>query len=212
MSELTEQGKGQQFHVEHVDYTVYEALEIKKFMEGTDHPQFSILRGKRNGKFVMEIPPVPEAADIQDLLETELPDELQSVHPTLQRRDIFVRFVPKLKEETKGGKEFETFGDALDYREGNEKKLYVRISEEGLKDMDGDNRIVNIAGIVVHEIAEIDYYLKTPNAPKDSKAVNSEGYQYTEDEEIANRRALRVIKRKFPQVEYKDIKYPSDKD
>ena len=201
----------QPFHVEHFNYTDKDAEEIKRFMEGDDYPSFSISRGPRDGKFVVEIPNIPEAEKFRDLMLLEVPDEIQSCHPLLKRRDIFVRFVSSL-EEQQDGKSIGTNCDILDARENGKVKYYIRVALSELQDLHGDDMVANLVGMIVHEIAETDYYLKSPDESEDPKdLLNKEGYSFTEDEEVANRRALRVLKRRYPNAKWVGLDYQIDK-
>lgn len=187
--------------------------DIKRFMEGGNYPKFSVKRGKRDGIFSMEVPPFPEASSVIELLQAELPEELQALDLRFKRMDIFVRFVPKLEVEKVGGEKVSVIANYMDVFDLNKRKLWIQLSTERFKEMPKDDRIVNIVAAVVHEIAEKDYYLKTPNAPKDSDLLlGTKQYAFTEDEEIANRRALRVLKRRYPNVNLGDVQYPIDKD
>lgn len=211
MEANTEGFSNQPFHVEFRDYTNSELLLIRKFMEEDTYPSFSIPRGSRDGKFVVEMPSVPEADDFKDLMLSEIPDEIQSCHPLLRRRDIFVRFVSDLREQ-QGVKSTGTGCDVLDVSENGKIKYYIRVGMSSLFDTHGDDLVANLAGKIVHEIAETDYYLKSQEGLEDSKALlGHKEYNFTEDEEVANRRALRVLKRKYPKTEWIGVHYPADK-
>jgi hypothetical protein len=211
MEPTTDNLPAQPYHTEYGNYTYEDAKQIKKFMEEDIFPSFSIPRGPRDGKFVVEIPGIPEAEKFKHLVLSEIPDEIQSCHPLLRRRDIFVRFVSSL-EEQRGGESIGTNADILDARENGKVKYYIRIAFSELQDLKGDNMVANLVGIIVHEIAETDYYLKSTDGLEDSKALlGTEGYGFTEDEEVSNRRAIRVLKRKYPDVGWNNLDYPIDK-
>lgn len=203
----------QPFHVEYSNYSNDDISKIKKFMEEDTHTSFSIPRGPRDGKFIVEIPPdLPRAEEFKHLMLSEIPDEMQSCHPLLRRRDIFVRFVSRLEEQQQGSKPIGADCDCLDAEENGKVKYYIRIALSKLRDVQGDNLIANLVGKIVHEIAETDYYLKSQDGSEDSKALfGKKDYNFSEDEEVANRRVIRVLKRKYPDAEWIGIDYPIDK-
>jgi len=211
MDSLKSDLPSQPFCINFQEYSEADSKEIKRFMEETEYPHFTMPRGSRDGKFVVEMPNIPEAQNFKDLMLTEMPEEIQSCHPLLRRRDIFIRFVSELEEPQEDGSSIGTNCDILDVREDGKIKYYIRIALDNLNDVNGDDMVSNLVGMIAHEIAETDYYLKSGKHIEDSKELlGTDQYSYTEDEEIANRRSLRVLKRKYPDAKWIGVQYDAD--
>lgn len=185
---------------------------IGQFME-SDYPSFELPRGPRDGVFRIEVPKISESKEIIKLIQELVPDELQSCHPLLRRRNIFVRFVPELIVRNASGGNTRTYGDMIGViTSRGETKYYLRVTLNDLKRRRGDDLVANAIYKILHEIAETDYFLKSPLGTKDRKEnFGTKEYFLEEDEAIANRRAVRALKRKFPDVKFTKVSYPEDK-
>lgn len=209
----TGDSRNQPYHVEHTAYTPEEAMTIKSFMEDPAVDTFVLPRSIRDGKFLIENLPFPEAGEFKSLVLQELPDELDSCHPKLRRRDFYVRFVNNLSEFDLSGKDVRTHCDVLEVEEAGKYKHYIRIDLDSLQNLHGDDLIATVLSMIVHELAEEDYYMKSIEKIEDSKALlGKDGYSLTEDEEVANRRAVRLLRRIYPNAELTNVKYPIDKE
>jgi hypothetical protein len=203
-SELSQQ---QPFHSEASRYTLEDNLQIEKFL-GQEYPSFSLPRGPRDGLFKVEIPNFPDADKMKTDILATIPEELQSCHPLLRRRDITVRFVSALKENGTG--ESVTDGDILELTNKNSEVSYlIRLV---IDQSDKESTCAQIVAGIVHEIAETDYYLKSPKGTEDStQLLGTPEYSLTEDEEVANRWAIRAIRRIYPDAHFEDLEYAQDK-
>lgn len=199
------------FHVDVANYTSQEAEALQRFMEG-DYQSFELPHGPRDGIFRIETPPLPEAKEIQETIMASVLDELKSCHPLLKRRDKFVRFVSTLVEKEDLEGKFQVGGDML-YIEPRQGKIkyYLRIALDELEGMDSEDLVANVTGIILHELAETDYFLKSPVGTENKKDnLGTDDYYQEEDEVIANRRTIRALKSKYPQAGFTEVKYPID--
>lgn len=195
------------YHDRENEYTPNEAQQILNFMNSDEFPKIVLNESQRNKGCFVEIPKISE--DLQRefirIINLILPEEIASCHPLLQRRKIVVRFVDSLKKENG---EITTHGDCLEMKIDDETVYYIRISlNHFIEDLSSENLVASLIGVIIHEIAEIDYYLKSDKNLVDMKPGDVAEYHLLEDEEIANKRTLRALKKVYPNVHFSDISY-----
>lgn len=175
-----------------------------------NYPSFTLPVESRDGvKKFEKLPINRKNLDLEylGLITKTVPLLLQECHPLLRRRDMIARFVSKISE-CQGEKEILAAADCLDVEVGGKKMYWIRTSLEDIGELDDDNLAPNLVFRVLHEITESDYYLRSPQNTEDPKGdLNSNEYYYTEDEEMANRRSIKIIKQFYPDVHFRNIKY-----
>lgn len=174
----------------------------------------AVLRGSgRDGKVIVEFPPrnVCSMDDWCELLGTVLGPEIEELHPKLRRMPIFVRFAEKIFYESENvslsGNARVTDGETF---------VILSLEPERSKPINASYLLY----IMMHEICEVDFWCKAsknemiPNAKTDleelrllEKRGGFELYNNLLDEKIANRRALRAVKRAWPNL---DIDFPHE--
>lgn len=196
------------YHVELSEYTPDDILAIEDFLTER-FLSFELPHSPRDGSFIVEIPNIEGENEFKRVVLAILPNELRSCHPLLRRRNVTVRFVSRLEEKNDPSGKKDSYGDCLVLTTGKAKTEYlVRVV---LNLADDESAIAAMVGIILHEIAETDYYLKSPRGTTDSnELLGTSGYFYTEDEEVANRRTIRAIHKIYPQAEWMDVVYPQD--
>lgn len=189
-------------------YTSEELQKLREFFMADNYDSFTIRSSPRDGYKKFESLPVSnKSAEYQDLISKTVSQLLYECHPLLRRRNIIARFVPKISEDQKE-KEISPGAECLDAEVDGEKIYWIRVSLENVNEMDDENLIPNLAFRVLHEIAETDYYLKSLRDTQDPKDdPNSAEYPYSEDEEITNRRVLKILKQFYPEANFIDIDY-----
>jgi len=198
------------YHAESGKYTKREIYGLVAFAE-EEFPHFYLPKGFRDSTFKIEIPNVSWSGRFTYAALSVLPDELQSCHPRLKRTNVVVRFVQELEErqDFEGKKGAAAVINEISIK--NEKKLYlIRVVPEDTGN--DDERVSTTLFRIIHEIAEEDYFLKSPKGTRDlMKFIGTPDYEYTEDEEVANRRAFRAVKKIYPTLEWRTASYPQDR-
>lgn len=179
---------------------------LKEFMHA-DFNKWEI-GDNRGGLLTVEYPPVriADQGEWKDSIEKILVPEWYSLHPKLRRRNIISRFVPKLADYKAG---VETGGNATIPRdEGKVREHWIRIP---LVTPWGDlTSEQNALFTLIHELTEIDFWQKTTTSEwrdriKDDlqgieflKRGQTKEYNQLTDERIANLRAEKALRRKWP--------------
>lgn len=184
--------------------------ENAKILQEFMHSNFSKweIGDNRGGILSVEYPPIriAEPTDWKDSLEKIVAPEWYSLHPKLRRRNIISRFVPKLADYKVG---VETGGNATIPRDGGQvKEHWIRIPMvTPWGDLTSDK---DALFTLVHELTEIDFWQKTTTSEwRDRYAEDLQGrellkmgkaneYNQLTDERIANQRAEKALRRKWP--------------
>lgn len=177
---------------------------LREFMH-KDFENWNITDGRGGGMYVAYPPTsIAEHKEWDDSLNKIIAPEWHSLHPQLRRRKIITRFVPKLYD-FKAGVEIGGIG-TIPIEVGNIKEHWIRISILNGGDLESEKSLLFT---LAHEIAEIDFWKKT--TPRDWLELHNEDilgtellkqgrnheYRQLTDEEIANLRAERALKRKW---------------
>ena len=185
-------------------YTKDELDQLQRFM----HEDFSHLTygGGRHKEITIEYPPaeICKPAEWKEILDTVLLPELQVLHPSLQQKKIIIRFTDKLYDYQNGV-----------HSGGNGRRMndeeWIRVP---YKNSSGKNlrSVFDCTLTLMHELIEADFWEKTlpidkeahSNQVGDLNVFKSEDDTYRNllDEKIANRRALRAIKRYWPNANW----------
>lgn len=197
-------------------YSPEEASKLWRFM----HAEFPgvTLDGTRGGRIIVEYPPVEicSSQEWRKILDTVLVPEIGELHPLLQRRKIFVRFVKQLRDPNTPQWIGLGASTRINSKEGPMNPIRICYTNIDLREL---------VHTIMHELIEEDFWAKThpddSEAPsdettlaliKDSDSINS--YRQLLDEKIANRRALRAIRRYWPNVDWTNPEgvYEEDKE
>lgn len=178
---------------------------LREFMHA-DFDNWHVTDG-RGGVLKVEYPvaDIVERNEWDDSLNTIVLPEWQSLHPKLKRSIMIARFVPKLYDFNHG---VETGGNAtIPKSAGKVKEHWIRVPFINHGEL---NTQQNLLFTIVHELAEIDFWQKTTVSEWKErhredlvslellKAGRNHEYSRITDEEIANLRAERAMKRKWP--------------
>jgi len=183
---------------------------LKEFMHA-DFNKWEI-GDNRGGLISVEFPPIAisKPAEWEDSLEKILKPEWYSLHPKLRRRKIITRFVPKLADYKAG---VETGGNATIPRDGGKlSEHWIRIP---MVTPWGDLTTEQDALFtLVHELTEIDFWQKTTTSEwrdrfeEDLQGIEllkmgkAKEYNQLTDERIANLRAEKALRRKWPEYTF----------
>lgn len=196
------------FHVDVSKYSPAELEILRSFFMDSNFPSFTLRISQRDSAMRFENFPIAEKnEEFQDVMQKSVQDLMAECHPLLKRRGIVVRFVSNINE-TLQGKVFSPGAECLDAEVDGEKMYWIRALKGDINEFDDENIIPTLVFRVLHEIAETDYYLKSPEGTIDPITdPNSPEYLFFEDEEIVNRRVFRILKKYYPEVHFPDIDY-----
>lgn len=198
----------------HRGYSKKESEVIRNFMH-EDFPNITY-RGSRDEGVVIEYPPENICShDMwKTILDTVFLPEWESFDPKIRRqKKAIIRFVDFLYDNALG---LNSGGNGIITSNEN----WFRIPFKG---GDGGNISVEILTFkIMHELTETDFWSKTQKDDKEAM-INTDDeinafksgekeYRNLLDEKIANRRALRAIKRMWPDIDYVDPKYVYEED
>jgi len=196
-------------------YTPEEFDRLSKFM----HADFlhATYGGGRYKEVIIENPPeeICDPKEWKNILDTVFLPEWENFDLELKRhKKITVRFVDKLHDYHNN---VDSGGTGIEY--GNEK--FYRIV---FKTLEGQKLPVEeLTFVLMHELAESDFWSKTPADDQEAhiEPINEinffkgerQDYRHLLDEKIANRRALRAIRRMWPNANWTnpEDKYEEDK-
>ena len=195
-------------------YTESERAQLREFMH-EDFPHITYERG-RGKEIIIEYPPaeICEPAEWKKILDTVLLPELQTFHPSLRQTKTIIRFTDKLYD-------YQNKVDAGGNDIFMKNEDWVRVN---YKASSGKNlNLQNCTLILMHELTEGDFWQKT--LPDDEDAHSGQAsdidifkkedqtYRNLLDEKIANRRALRAVRRYWPNANWTnpDSVYEEDK-
>ena len=185
-------------------YTPEELDRLTKFMhEDFPHATYG---GGRFKEVIIENPPEeicdPEKWKI--ILDNVFLPEWENFDLGLKRRvKIIIRFIDKIydyQEGTASGGNITAKGD----------EIWVRVNYKDSNNQNKEEAV--LAFILMHELAENDFWHKTHSDDNEAHIEPSEeinlfksqgqSYRHLLDEKIANRRALRAIKRMWPNANW----------
>jgi len=195
------------YHISGKNYTKKEIIEI--FTWG-NQPIDGYHLQDRQGLLIVENPPedICSISVWHNYLETVLRPEWESLHPILRRSNIVIRFVDQLidnKEQIEIGGDFNWF-------QVNGKKIHLMrlsLNPKG-KRIDVENLLFKL----IHELAEEDFWQKTTKGElvdleeankSDAALLRRKDYPLIIDEAIANRRAVRALRKIWPIINGKDL-------
>lgn len=180
-------------------YSRGEIEQVGKFMN-SDFLSVTI-EANRGMKFKVEYPPssICGPHTWNYYLDKILKPEIEDLHPKFRKSPTIVRFAPIL-EDARDGVQAGATGNVRD--EG----YWVRISYMAPKNREKDP--VELLFLMMHEITEHDFWAKTLKNDNQAhvggkvemeyfKSLNSANYRNLLDEKVANRRALKAIRRVF---------------
>lgn len=169
--------------------------------------------GGRYKKLIIENPPqnISKPEEWKDLVRTIIFPEWDSLHPKTKQSDIIVRLVPTIWDIKKGVR---VAGNGMNINiPGKGRECWIRVAV-----LDGNQDVASkelILFNIVHEIAEMDYWVKTsPDEMRQHlRTVNEadllvndlDQYHNLTDEKIANGRAFRALQRKWPAEHIRSI-------
>ncbi len=199
-------------------YTPSEFLLLRTFIHG----EFRHLKygGQRDKGIIVEYPPekICSPREWKKIMDAVLKPEIETLEPNFKRNYLMItRFVNKLVD----------LDNPTAYLGGvGEKAPALREIWNRINIIDDEGEIkteANLVYVIMHEILERDFWEKTK--PGDDEAhdakMNEKNYFLEDnqkywnllDEKIANRRALRAVRRVWPEANWTDLKdtYGEDK-
>lgn len=199
------------------EYTFVEYQKLKNFM----HEDFQHLRygGKNDKGIIVEYPPEQtcKPEKWKEITDTILIPEIEALDLNFRKNYlIIVRFSDNFRATSNPDIHVAGQGETVE----QDKEYWVRVN---IKDEAGELKSAeNYIFVVMHEILEQDFWQKTK--PDDIEAYagklnevnslqNNQAYRNLLDEKVANRRALRAIRRMWPKANWTDIEdvYEEDK-
>lgn len=193
------------------DYSKNEWKRVVDYMH-MDFPA-AVFESNGYGKIIVENPPqdICSPGEWKSLVEKILIPETQNFHPAFRKIPIIVRLFPKMIDIFQN-----TEIGGTGKLASNE--YLVRIP---YKFQDGElKRPIDILFTLMHEVCERDFWYKTKD--DDTEAHSNEDeidllregevklYDQLLDEKIANRRALRALRRVWPNATTNSFDYPED--
>jgi len=199
------------------EYTQKQLKTLSEFMHA-DFPHWETGGGRRNGILRIECPNsgICSQGEWVDSLNQIVLPEYDTFHAALKNRKMIVRFVPKLTDFKEG---VEIGGHGHVVKAGGNTEYWYRIPI-----LDSTNNLANqkqLLFMLMHELTETDFWRKTTPGEwitllsEDNKSIEylKDGhdveYSQLTDENIANRRAWRALRRKWPNIQdERIIAYP----
>lgn len=197
-------------------YSEQELLSLKDFM----HQDFRHLRygGDRSKGIIIEYPhaQISHMHHWKEALDAVLLPELGTLNPKLRNRKVIVRFDNALHDNQK---KISVLGNHKSDEQTNG-ETWIRVSAH----YTNNDRFISIEDavfIIMHEVFESDFWSKTHDADIEALDDNNRGksliinkkfdeYEQLLDEKVANRRAVKAMRRYWPDFELA-VEYDEDK-
>lgn len=200
-------------------YTPEELSHIGIFMH-EDFPHTTYGGGRDKEVIIENVPErICDSEKWKKILDTVLLPELDEMNPKIKRNTkIIVRFEDKLHDYSIGA---DVSGLSLIRKGLGLDEVWVRV--KNTNKYDKDRTTADLTLVMMHELAEVDFWSKTPADDQEANVElsneidmllnSSKDYWQLLDEKIANRRAFRAVQRMWPNAKYLDPEdiYEEDK-
>lgn len=185
-------------------FTNQKISEIKRFMEG-DGNFIEVQTRPRDGRWKIEIPNHTGGEQWIETVNKLIPAALEECHPVLRRKDVVVRFVPRIivRDPMDGNRPHSARARIMHVDVHGIDKYWMRISESEIeyaeKQLHAPDWTISTAAVLLHEFFEQDYSIKSKelSLKTESKSISDSDYNEAEHEAIATERAIAHIKRQL---------------